>query len=258
MANEKKNKKKEEKRFPKHVSIRLSYRDYEKLLNISDLALRLKEEKESKKILDRILTALDEETSADKFLNLISGLPAKERTLERFYSQPPRAAPTKMYFTDPEKSNKSVLQLHEATKKLTKGKLRYDQAKETCPTDVRVMFYAYIRGKGLADDETRLTTVDRMLRKLAPRTLSGMDDFKRNNGSLIWKICSEIRGKLKDDDEEEPPKRRGKKAIVVPESESDEEPPKRKGKKAAVVESSDEEQSSSEEESEPPKRRSRK
>lgn len=243
MPNEKQSKSKKkdtiETRVPKHVSIRLSYRDYEKLLGIADIVNKMKDDRDSKKTLTNILSGFDDDMNADKFLNLIGGLPAKERTLDRFYSQPPRGAPTKMFFTDPQKSNKNVLQLHDATKKWTKGKLRFDQAKETCPTDVRVMFYAYVRGKGLADDETRNTTVDKLLRKLAPKTLSGMDEFKRGDGSLIWKICSEIRGHVKDESDDEPPKRRGKKAPIVEssgdessvESESEPEPPKRRSRK---------------------------
>ena len=48
----------EEERVPKHVSIRLSYRDYLKLVEIGDVAAKMKESKDAKKavkirILDR-------------------------------------------------------------------------------------------------------------------------------------------------------------------------------------------------------------
>lgn len=230
MSTTKSNKKKKEaERVPKHVNIRLSYRDYEKLLGIAEIATKMKEDKDSKKILNKVLAEFDDEISADKFLNLVSGLPSKERTLEKFRNQAPRAAPARLYFTDPEKSNKNVLQLYDASKKWTKDKLRYDQAKETCPTDVRVMFYAYIRGKGLVEDGNPDIIVDKLLKKLAPNVLSGVKHVKRNNGSLIWKICSEIRGKeskkskKEESSEDEAPPRKGKKYESSESEDSDEE-----------------------------------
>lgn len=235
--NEKKPKKKvvkEEERVPKHVNVRLSYRDFMKLVDIADIATKIKEDKELKRMFAKVVANVDEEITADKFLGLVSGLPSKEKTLERFYSQPPRAAPTRMYFTDPEKATGEVHQLHEATKKWTKGKLRFDQLKETCPTDVRVMFYAYVRGKNLVEDGNPDITIDKFLKKIAPKALSGVKHIKRKNGSLIWEICSEIRGS----------KPKAKK-VVESESEED-EPPKRKGKKYETSEESSEESSEEE------------
>jgi hypothetical protein len=220
-TNEKKSKKKiakEEERVPKHVNVRLSYRDYMKLVEVANVASGMKEDKELKKAFAKIIASVSEEITVDKFLGLVSGLPAKERTLERFYSQPPRTGPTKMYFTDPEKCTDEVRQLHEATKKWTKGKLRFDQSKQTCPTDVRVMFYAYIRGKGLVEDKNPDITIDKFLKKVAPNALSGVKHVKRKNGSLIWQICSEIRGK-----EASTPKKKTKKEVVESEEESEEE-----------------------------------
>ncbi len=268
---EKSSKKKEvvEERVPKHVSIRLSYRDYLKLVEIGDVATKMKESKEAKKAITGVINDFHDDLSADRFLGLIAGLPAKERTLERFYSQPPRGAPSRMYFTDPEKCTKEVTELHEASKKWTKSKLRYDQKKETCPTDVRVMFYAYVRGKELVRDGDPEITIDKFLKKVAPNTLSKVKHIKRANSSLIWEICSEIRGSktkkkaIKEDSDEEPKKGRKKKPVVESEEESeeesDEEPPKRKGKK--IVESSDEdfseEDEASSEEETPKKGRSK-
>lgn len=247
----------EETRVPKHVTIRVSYRDYLKLVEIANIATSVKDNKELKKIFSKLINEVGEDLTADKFLGLVAGLPAKERTLERFLSQPPRAAPVRMYFTDPEKCTSAVRELHEASKKWTKGRLRYDQSKETCPTDVRVMFYAYIRGKGLVEDKKPDITIDKFLKKIAPKTLTGVKHIKRNNGSLVWEICSEIRGskpKVKKETEE-PKKTKKKPAVESSEEESDEKSPKRKEKK--VAESSEyesEEESSEEEKEEAPKK----
>jgi hypothetical protein len=231
-----------EERVPKHVSIRLSYRDYQKLVEVGDIATRMKENKEAKKIIASVIGNFHEDLSVDKFLGLIAGLPAKERTLERFYSQPPRGAPTRMYFTDPEKCTKEVTELYEASKKWTKDRLRYDQKKKTCPTDVRVMFYAYIRGKELVQDGSPDITIDKFLKKIAPNTLTKVKNIKRANSSFIWAICSEIRGaEIKKKALSEGKK---KKPLVESEEESeesDEEPPKRRGKK--FVETSDDDSS---------------
>jgi hypothetical protein len=231
----------QEERFPKHVSIRLSYRDYVRLVEIGDVAAKMKEDKDTKKTITSAINDFSDDLNADKFLGLIAGLHTKERTLERFYSQPPRDPPTRMYFTDPEKCTKEASELHEASKKWTKGKLRYDQKKETCPTDVRVMFYAYVRGKELVEDGKPDITIDKFLKKIAPNTLSKVKHIKRNNSSLIWEICSEIRGS-------KPKEKKGRKKVVESEDESEDEEPKKGRKK--VVESSEEEsdESSSEEE----------
>ena len=246
--NEKKPKKKvakEEERVPKHVNVRLSYRDFQKLVEIAEIATKMKEDKELKKAFGRIVANVDEEITADKFLGLVSGLPAKEKTLERFYSQPPRAAPTRMYFTDPEKCTDEVRQLHDASKKWTKGRLRFDQSKETCPTDVRVMFYAYIRGKNLVEDGNPDITIDKFLKKVAPKTLSGVKHVKRKNGSLVWEICSEIRGKLKKA-EDAPKARKGRKKVVESEDESSEDELPKKKYDSSEDESSEEESSEEE------------
>lgn len=250
-----------EERLPKHVNIRVSYRDYLKLVEVANAAASMKDNKELKKVFSKVISEVDEDLNADKFLGLVAGLPAKERTLERFFSQPPRSGPVRMYFTDPEKCATTVHELYEASKKWTKGKLRYDQSKETCPTDVRVMFYAYIRGKGLVEDGNPEITIDKFLKKVAPKTLSGVKHVKRNNGSLVWEICSEIRGKprTKKSGGEEPKKTKKKPIVESSDEESDEEPPKRKGKKIVEVSESESDEESSEEEEVPkknkPKRR---
>jgi hypothetical protein len=245
MSNsEKKSKKKivkeESERVPKHVNVRLSYRDYMRLVEVAEVAMKIKEDRELRKMFAKVVVSVDEELTADKFLALVAGLPAKERTLERFYSQPPRAAPMRMYFTDPEKAASTVHELYEASKKWTKGRLRYDQAKQTCPTDARVMFYAYIRGKGLVEDGNPDITIDKFLKGIAPKTLSGVKHVKRNNGSLVWQICSEIRG-IKA-------KKEVKKGKVESDEEesSEEEVVKKKGKKFEDVTSESEESSEEE------------
>ena len=256
---EKSTKKVEEERVPKHVSIRLSYRDYLKLVEIGDVAAKMKESKDAKKAIMTAMNGFSDDLNAEKFLSLIAGLHAKERTLERFYSQPPREPPARMYFTDPEKCTKEVSELHEASKKWTKGKLRYDQKKETCPTDVRVMFYAYVRGKELVEDGSPDITIDKFLKKVAPNTLSKVKHIKRGNSSLIWEICSEIRGKPKTKTNEKPKKGKKKEPVIeTTDEESEEESedePKRKGKK--YVESSEELSEESEEEETPKKTKSK-
>jgi hypothetical protein len=251
-----------EERTPKHVMIRLSYRDFLKLQDISTVAGQMKEDVDARKFVNKAISEFSDDLNADKFLGLVAGLPAKERTLEKFYSQPPRAAPARMYFTDPEKCTKEVSELYEASKKWTKDKgLRYDQVKETCPTDVRVMFYAYVRGKKLAEDGKPDITIDKFLKKIAPKSLAGVKNIKRNDGSFIWKICTEIRGKPipktkpKKLDEESDKKSPKKTKKVVEESDesseeyeesSDEEPP-RKSKKVVDTESESDEVSEDEE-----------
>lgn len=243
----------EEERVPKHVSIRLSYRDYLKLVEIGDVAAKMKESKDARKAVTNAINEFSDDLNADKFLGLVAGLYAKERTLERFYSQPPRDPPTRMYFTDPEKCTKEVSELHEASKKWTKGKLRYDQKKETCPTDVRVMFYAYVRGKELVEDGKPDITIDKFLKKVAPNALSKVKHIKRNDSSLIWGICSEIRGSKPKE-----PKKGKKKVVESSEDESEDEEPK-KGRKKVVESSEDEisDESSSEEEEVPKKTKRR-
>jgi hypothetical protein len=240
---DKKPKKVEEERLPKHVTLRLSYRDYLKLVEIGNVAGKMKESKDAKKIISAVIGDFDEELNSDKFLGLVASLSIKgEKSIERFYSQPPRAPPTKMYFTDPEKATNEVNELYNASKKWTRDKLRYDQTRETCPTDVRVMFYAYVRGKGLADDVTKEIKIDKFLKKVAPKALSGIKHIKRNNSSFIWEICSEIRGSK--------PKPKKAKVEESEDEESSEEevPKKRKGKKVVESEEESSEEESSEEE----------
>lgn len=223
----------EEERLPKHVTLRLSYRDYLKLAEIGKVAAMMKENKEARKIVSAEIGNFHDELNADKFLGLIAALPAKgEKSIERFHATPPREAPSRMYFTEAHPSTDAVSQLHDATKKWTKGKLLYDQLRETCPTDLRVMFYAYVRNKGLIEEDSKEITVDKFLQKLAPKNLFKVKHIERKDGSFIWKLCSEIRGqesrkKLEEESEDEPPKKtvakKGKKFVESSEEESDEE-----------------------------------
>lgn len=250
-----KNIKKEEsddERTPKHVVVRLSYRDYEKLVEYADIAAKIKEEKELKNIIASVINETGRDVTPEKFLGFIATLPTKERTLKRFYSQPPRAKPVRMYFTDPEHASDAVKKLHAATKKWTKGKLRYDQKKETCPTDVRVMFYAYLRGKDLVKKDDLDITIDKSLKEWAPKILSGVKKVPRRDGSFVWKICSEIRGikskksPIKGSDNET-----NSSSDEQSEEESEEEPVSRRSRRKNVVsDSSSEYSSQSEEESE--------
>ncbi|KAG0081449.1 hypothetical protein BGZ90_008255 [Linnemannia elongata] len=222
----------EEERLPKHVSLRLSYRDYLKLVEIGKVAAIMKENKEARKIVSAEIGNFHDELNADKFLGLIAALPAKgEKSIERFHATPPREAPSRMYFTEAHSSTDAVSQLHDATKKWTKGKLIYDQLRETCPTDLRVMFYAYVRNKGLIEEDSKEITVDKFLQKLAPKSLFKVKHIERKDGSFIWKVCSEIRGqeskkKVEESEDERPKKtamKKGKKVVESSEEESDEE-----------------------------------
>jgi hypothetical protein len=91
-----------------------------------------------------------------------------------------------------------------------------------------VMFYAYVRNKGLIVEDSKEITVDKFLQKLAPKSLSKVKHIERKDGSFIWKICSEIRGQSKkEESDDEPPKKtvakKSKKFVESSEEDSDEE-----------------------------------
>lgn len=216
---------KKEEKLPKHVTLRVSYKEYQKLAEVAEVAAIIKDNKDLKKALGKILDETD--ITAEKFLALILGLSAKgDKSVEKFLATPPRKAPKTMYFTDPQPATESVTALYQATKKWTKGKLRFDQKKQTCPTDVRVMFYAYVREEALVAEGSKTIAVNKFLRKIAPKNLSGVRSIERKDSSFIWGICSEIRGV-----ESKPKQSKKSKSISSSESESesesDIEPPKK-------------------------------
>ena len=239
MPRDKPKKEVEEERTPKHVNVRLSYRDYVKLEEIAEIVAKIRDDKELRRAFGKIVKEIDEETTPEKFLGFVAGLPAKgERSIKQFHSRSPRSNSEETYFVKPHSVSAAVKDLHAATKKWTKGKLRFDQKKETCPTDVRVMFYAYLRGNDLFGKDNPNVTVNKELRSWAPNALDGVKTFPRKDGSFVWTICSEIRGVEVKKTKKEP--KRGKKV----ESSSEEE----------ATESDEEIESESESEPEPPKK----
>jgi hypothetical protein len=173
--------------LPKRVLMKVSMRDYKKLIQISILAEQLKSDKEFRKVTKEIITHDGIQISVDSFIGMLIRLPEYESNL----SKPPakRSAPKTMYFTDAAPSTKAVETLYKRTKL---EDLRHDQSKYTCPADVRSMFYAYVRSSNLVQDGNII--IDKFLTKLAPRTLKNVTSVKRKDSSFIWKICSEIRG----------------------------------------------------------------
>jgi hypothetical protein len=189
------NKEDETIRMPKHVNIRLSMKEYAKLLVMAEVATKLLEDKHAKDAYKDCIG--DGDVKFDSFMKIIAKLPSKENTIEKYQNRKPRA-PTKLYFTDPEESNKNVAAMYKATKKYLEGdKLRHDQINQTCPTDVRIMFYTYIKGKGLVSDKDKTITIDKFLQKIAPNILTNVDEVERRDSSMVWKICNDIRGKTK-------------------------------------------------------------
>lgn len=178
--------------LPKRVHMRVPMRDYTKIMQVSILMEQMKQNREFRKGMnDVIKNTLPSDAgipSVDSLINLLIRLPMAETNI----SKPPtkRNGPKTMYFTDPQPTSSGVKTLHKATH--GNVKLRHNQTKETCPADVRAMFYSYIRENNLIAD--REIKVNKFLLKLAPKTLKNVDTIKRKDASMIWNVCSEIRG----------------------------------------------------------------
>lgn len=173
--------------LPKRVVMKVSMRDYKKLIQISILAEQLKSDKEFRKVTKEVITNDGIQLSVDSFVGMLIRLPDYESNLSK--PSVKRNPPKTMYFTDPAPTTKAVQSLHKKTQLDT---LKHDQDKHTCPADVRSMFYAYVRTANLVVDGN--ITIDKFLARLAPRTLKNVKTVKRKDSSFIWKICSEIRG----------------------------------------------------------------
>lgn len=181
--------------LPKRIHMRVPMRDYTKIMQLSMVAERMKSNKEFRKVLRDVIKETTEALpsdanipSVDSLMNILIRLPSLETNI----SNPPakRNGPKTMYFTDPQPSTKSVKALYKAVKD-TDVKIRHDQRNETCPADVRAMFYAYIRDRDLVSDDE--ITIDTFLKKLAPSTLKGISSIERKDSSKIWNLCAEIR-----------------------------------------------------------------
>jgi hypothetical protein len=211
--------------LPKKVTLRVSLREYKKLLQVALLAEEIKDNKEVKKALREIIrhhpTLNPEEVeekkkgtgkkrggkeekkspgpspdlpplSFESFVGVLVRLPHAEVNLSR----PNRRDPPKgSYFTNPHPTTKEVKALYKALQSHPdlQGKIRYNPMKETCPSDVRSMFYLYVHEKGLVMEGE--IVLDKLLLSLAPKTLEGLKRVKRKDNALIWKVCSEIRGR---------------------------------------------------------------
>jgi len=175
----------------------MSIRDYKKLVQISAIADEMKKDKDFRKatrdIISTTYTNPDVPISVDTLVGMLSRLPTMEVNISRPHTK--RSAPKTMYFTDPQPTSRGVKALYKATKDVMGDKpLRYNQVKQTCPSDVRTMFYTYVNTKGLVNEETREIAIDKLLHSLAPKILDGVTSVKRRDSSRIWHICSEIRG----------------------------------------------------------------
>ncbi len=171
-------------------------REYIKLVQISAIADEMRQNKDfksaTKAVIENADTNPDVPISVDALIGMLSRLPTMETNLSR--PSPKRSKPKTMYFTDPQPATKATKALYKAVKNKLEKPLRQNQTKETCPSDVRVMFYAYVKENGLSLDETKEIVIDDFLANLAPETLSGVKAIRRNDASKIWAICSEIRG----------------------------------------------------------------
>jgi hypothetical protein len=176
-----------EAELPKRVIMKVSMRDYKKLIQISILAEQLKSDKEFRKVTKEIITHDGIQISVDSFIGMLIRLPEYESNISK--PSVKRNAPKTMYFTDAAPSTKAVETLYKSTKL---EDLRHDQSNYTCPADVRSMFYAYVRSSNLVQDGNII--IDKFLTKLAPHTLKNVTSVQRKDSSFIWRICSEIRG----------------------------------------------------------------
>ncbi|KAG0017771.1 hypothetical protein BGZ82_000665 [Podila clonocystis] len=182
--------------LPKRVTLRMSMREYIKLVQISAIADGMKQDKDFRKAVKGVIENTDGNPDVPISVDSLIGMLARLPTMETNLSRPPprRSKPKTMYFTDPQPATKATRALYKSVKNNLEKTLRHNQTKETCPSDVRVMFYAYIKAKQLGMEETREIHMDNFLHGLAPTTLAGITNIKRNDTAKIWAVCSEIRG----------------------------------------------------------------
>jgi hypothetical protein len=95
-----------------------------------------------------------------------------------------------VYFVRKMDSTSSSRKLRSLTENIGGIVLRYDKDSETCPTDVRVMMYAYISDRGLRDKDG--VRVDRNMKLIAPETLGEIDNIPRSDRKTIPKAIKEI------------------------------------------------------------------
>lgn len=182
--------------LPKRVTLRMSMREYTKLVQISSMVEEMRHNKDfkaaTKSVIDNSVHNPDVPISVDALIGMIARLPGMETNLSR--PPPRRSKPKTMYFTDPQPATKETKLLYKAVKSKLEKPLHQNQTKETCPSDVRTMFYTYVKENGLVLEETKQLAMDDFLTKLAPRTLHGVKVIQRRDASKVWAICSEIRG----------------------------------------------------------------
>lgn len=176
--------------------MRVTAREYSKLVQISMIADQMKINKEFRKSMRTVMKDTQDNLpedaapmpSVDTLINMFSRLPFFETNISKPSTK--RKTPKTMYFTDPQPTTQAVKNLYRVVK--DDVTVRHNQMKHTCPTDVRVMFYAYIRGNNLVEESDII--IDKFLTKLAPKTLKNKARIQRKDSSTIWKICTEIRG----------------------------------------------------------------
>lgn len=196
---------------PKHVNIRLTYSQYLEIQVIADVFGKIGET--SCKSLQKILnehSEYDKEINAEVAAKRIAKLPKCENTMVNFYLH--RRKHGEIFFTKKSESTKEVYELYKRAKVHLNQKTRHDQKEYTCPSDVRSLLYAYVRGHNLKDEKTKMVAVDKFLKEIAPKSFEGVDSFMARDGSFIWIVCSEIRGDLKIDDKFKEAKKRLTKA----------------------------------------------
>jgi hypothetical protein len=95
-----------------------------------------------------------------------------------------------VYFTRRMESTSMSKRLRNLVKNVEGINLRYENENETCPTDVRIMIYAYINTRGLRREKG--VKVDDNMRSLAPNTFSKISYILRSDRKSIPNAVKEI------------------------------------------------------------------
>src|SRR5690348_3774284 len=100
----------DESTLPKRDTLRMSIRDYKKLVQISAIADEMKKDKDFRKatrdIISTTYTNPDVPISVDTLVGMLSRLPTMEVNISRPHTK--RSAPKTMYFTDPQPTSRGV------------------------------------------------------------------------------------------------------------------------------------------------------
>lgn len=178
---------------PKNVVIKVSINEYVKMAKIAELFNVMKDDKEFRSIFDIFVQKYSDDFNFNSISAFLEKLPEREISSKRITSNQNANKPTTSIFIEEVPSNESVKHLYNKVKNsIPNDKLRFDQTKSTCHSDVKIMFYKYIEIKNLKT-ETHIV-IDDFLRKIAPKYLSNeIVEVKRNDLKTIWNVCSNIR-----------------------------------------------------------------